>query len=181
MLRRMTNYQPDFGFALKSNCLLTRRPLVFLTPTRSLFFYKNPWGRINHILFEHGYKTLIFQLPFQNIELKKVVLRKNIHELSKKHLFMDCVTYETLKIELLQIQSSTITVIGLDSNLNQAEKTNLFNFECEDSKLTIGYWLHQKWCRFLGIKTPPYKQMLNQISKECWSLFLDHCFLIIAS
>ena len=171
MLTQMIQHQLDLGFALKPNCLLTRRPLVFLSPVRSLFFYKNPWGRIIHILFEHGYKIDLFQLPFQNIQQQKIRLNKNAAELSKKHLFMDSVTYENLKDEFSEIQMSTITVISTDPISN----SNYFVFKPQDSKFSVTYWLHQKWCALQGLKTPNYNEMLSRCSESTWYQLLDHC------
>ena len=92
-------------------------------------------------------------------------------ELSKKHLFMDSVTYENLKDEFLKIQMSTITVISTDPISN----SNYFVFKPQDSKFSVTYWLHQKWCALQGLKTPNYNEMLSRCSESTWYQLLDHC------
>ncbi len=162
----------DLKISLKANCLLTRRPLCFLTPPRSLFFYKNPWLLISSILFEHGYKTEIFQLPFQDIELKKEVLKKNIKILEKKHLIVDRVTFKDLENELRHVHDSTITIISS----NNIENTTYFVFQpAEKIPWSLSYQIHQKWSSFLSLQTPNYAETLSLCDKETWHAFLDHC------
>lgn len=162
----------DLKITLKANCLLTRRPLCFLTPPRSLFFYKNPWQLISSILFEHGYKTEIFQLPFQNIEMKKIVLQKNFSHLEKKHLILDAVTFKDLEKELLLIQDSTITIISS----NNIENTACFVIQpAEKIPWSLSYQIHQIWCSFLGLQTPNYAETLSLCDEKTWHPFLDHC------
>lgn len=157
---------------LKANCLLTRRPLCFLTPPRSLFFYKNPWLWVTSVLFEHGYKTEVFQLPFQNMELKKTVLVKNNSHLQKKHLIVDHVTYQSLKNELADIKDCTITVISS----KKLENKSPFQFQPQKiSSIPLSYRIHQFWSRLLGLETPNYSETLNDCSEITWHSFLDHC------
>lgn len=157
---------------LKANCLLTRRPLCFLTPPRSLFFYQNPWLWITSILFEHGYKTEVFQLPFQDLEMKKAVLIKNKERLQKKHLFVDHITYQSLKSELENIMDSTITVISEKKNKTQSP----FVFQPQkESQKPLSYLAHQFWCKIGGLETPDYSETLNECSEITWHAFLDHC------
>jgi hypothetical protein len=162
----------NLKITLKANCLLTRRPLCFLTPPRSLFFYQNPWLWITSVLFEHGYKTEIFQLPFQNLEMKKAVLVKNNEQLEKKHLIVDHVTYQNLKKELNNIKDCTITIIS--SKKIQSPSSFVFQPEMA-SPIPLSYHLHQLWCQFLGLQTPDYSEALNECPEITWHTFLDHC------
>jgi len=164
----------DLGFTLKPNCLLTRRPLVFLTPPRSIFFYKNSWAFIRRILFEHGYKADLYQLPFQNIQLQKNKLESQSLYLEKKHLFIDCVTYKNLKPQLLKIKNSTLTVIGLDP-IDFKNNPTCFLFKPFGSVFSPTYWLHQKWYQIRGLKTPAYSETLSFCNQDCWYEFLNHC------
>lgn len=158
--------------SLKANCLLTRRPLCFLTPPRSVFFYQRPWLWITSVLFEHGYKTEIFQLPFQNIEMKKMVLMKNIDRLEKKHLVVDRITYQILKNELISIKDSTITVVSS----KKIETGSHFLFQPQKAPfIVLSYLLHQFWCQLLGLETPEYSDTLHVCKEITWHAFLDHC------
>jgi hypothetical protein len=158
---------------LKPNCLLTRREIVFLTPPRSLFFYKNPWVEIMTILSEHGYKTRLFQLPFHNIQFQKKVITRGMDNLNHKHLILDCVTYANLFSELQSLKNSTITVIATNNNkvLNQDH----FWFNPAEVRFSLSYWFHQKWCVVRQIKTPNRAETMMIFSKATWHALIDHC------
>lgn len=171
----MTTDEPDqskvLNFELRPNCLITRRPLVFITPPRSLFWYKKPWQDMTHVLYEHGYAVSVFQLPFQKIgDQKKIVLR-NIDRLKKSHIFLDSVSYENLKDELQGLMDSTITVVS--SSIEAPSVT--FQFHSNYKNNSFNYFIHQVWCRILGLKTPPPNQVLENCPDQVWHLFLDHC------
>ncbi len=164
----MIKNKPDLRFALKPNCLLTRRPLIWITPPRSLFYYKKPWADIPLLLFEHGYKVNLLQLPFQNINLKKQVLNQKITKLKYSHIFVDSVTYMILKEDLLQLASSTITVIGKNDD-------GVFHFEPLNTCFSLSYFLHQKWCHFLNYQTPLQSETFISCSESTWHKLLEHC------
>lgn len=159
------------NFTLRPNCLLTRRPIWFLTPPRSLFFYKNPWGYVTHFLYEHGYAVDIFRLDFQNITHQKIKIQTHLLDLSHKHLFMDRVTYANLKPILQQIEGSTITVI---SSKNEST-TEYYSILSKDSRFSLTYWLHQKWCRILNLNTPNNAEIMHFIDVATRDRLLDHC------
>lgn len=48
---------------LRPNCLLTRHPLLFINPRRSLFRLFGHWNDIPLFLREHGYEVLLLDLP----------------------------------------------------------------------------------------------------------------------
>ena len=169
MLAPVISNEPDLRFVLRPNCLITRRPLVFLTPPRSIFHYKNPWAEISHILYEHGYKVEIFQLPFQNINAQKKVLISEKIRLQNSHVFMDSVTFENLKTELTVLNDSTLTVIG-SPPLN-----DVLNFKPDNRPCPLRYFIHQIWCQILGLKTPAYNELLIRNTEKSWYSFLDHC------
>jgi hypothetical protein len=171
MLRGMNQHQLDLGFALKPNCLITRRPVLFLTPPRSLFYYKDPWGWVSHILTEHGYKVSVFQIPFQNTKNQKIILEKNMTSLQKNHLFVDAVTFNNLKDVLENIEHSTLTVIS-EKNINNSK---IYTFQPVDRIFSLSYFLHQKWCSILGLNTPEYSEILNRCTEKSWHKLLDHC------
>ncbi len=169
MLTPVISNEPDLRFALRPNCLITRRPLVFLTPPRSLFYYKNSWAEISHILYEHGYKVEIFQLPYQNINEQKKVLKNDKIRIQNAHLLMDSVTFENLKTELTVLTDSTITVIST------VDIQNVFYFKPQFSKSTLNYFLHRIWCKIWGLKTPDFSELLIRNTEKNWHSFLDHC------
>ena len=168
MLDGMLNHKPDLRFALKPNCLLTRRPLIWLTPPRSVFFYKQPWSDIIDLLFEHGYKVSLLQLPFQNIEIKKKVILRNTERLNNSHVFVDSVTYELCRNELLNLINSTITVIGKSA-------TACYTFLPQNKKNNINYFFHYLWCKFLNVSTPKTEDTFIECEESSWHKLLNHC------
>jgi hypothetical protein len=171
----MTRDEPDqsttLDFKLRPNCLITRRPLVFITPPRSLFWYKNPWQHITHILYEHGYKVSVFQLPFQKISDQKKIFSRNKDQLQNSHVFLDTVTYQNLKAELSELTDSTLTVITDAEDL----KLTTFQFNTCYKNKSLSYYVHQFWCKTLGLKTPPADQVFENCPEKIWHKFLDHC------
>lgn len=130
------------------------------------------WLWITSVLFEHGYKTEIFQLPFQNLDMKKIVLIKNKERLEKKHLIVDRVTYQNLKNELENIKDCTITIISS----KKIETQSAFVFQPQKiTPRTLNYLFHQFWCQLLGLDAPDYNETLNECPEITWHTFLDHC------
>ncbi len=52
------------GLELRPNCLLTRHPIAFVTTTRSLFQFDDPFAiDVPAYLREHGYEVLVLEIP----------------------------------------------------------------------------------------------------------------------
>lgn len=60
---------------LRPNCLLTRKPIVFISGNASPFLYKKPWQEAVYFLYEHGYKVEVLQLPFHKTSSKTLFFK----------------------------------------------------------------------------------------------------------
>lgn len=157
---------------LRPNCLLTRRPLKFITGPRSLFFYKKPWGDIPEILYEHGYKVELISLPFRSSELRKEVLQLQKRRLDHSHVFIEMTTFLELGATNFPHSDSTLTVV---SNSPVHQWPEIHYFEPRYSTTSLAYTLHQKWCALSHILTPDLNETLTNAPRETWDRLIDHC------
>lgn len=56
--------QRPISVALQPNCLLTRRPLIFVTGLRTPFYFTSYFNEAPSVLREHGYQVEILRLPW---------------------------------------------------------------------------------------------------------------------
>jgi hypothetical protein len=159
--------------ALRPNCLLTRRPLVFLTGPRSVFYYQTPWQKAYYYLTEHGYQAQIVKLPFQKISDRIQYTRNVLRQLENSHIFCDQITYQQLSEALTDLKDSTLTVFA-DQNFESSDK-NLYKFQTTETGFSLSYFLHQKYLQFKGLSTPSYGELLQNPSAKTYSKLLDHC------
>lgn len=148
--------------ALKPNCLLTRRPLKLVSGPKSIFFYRYPWAELPEVLYEHGYMVEVFNLPFNNKELRRKSFTLQLSQLNNSHIIIDDITYIEFSDVLKQVENSTVTIIG--KTFNPAYKT-----------FSLGYSLHTLWLKFFGLAvTQPENVFLNAPQTTLYS-FIDHC------
>ncbi|MFN3455339.1 MAG: hypothetical protein ACK41T_10305 [Pseudobdellovibrio sp.] len=160
-----------------------------------MFFYKNPWGKLPEILYEHGYKSELFHLPFkshmsqnldENIRLRACLQKK--HELENSHIIIDALTYIELELALKELKHSTITIIdsteshmSLDKTLIKTESSPLnkdiptFRFYPSYSTFSFSYQMHQIWFGFLKQKTLKASCYFLNPPKSEYFKFIDHC------
>jgi hypothetical protein len=72
---------------LQPNCLLTRKPLIFVEGPESLFYFGRYWNSIPHFLQEHGYEVQVIKLNSagrRNIRSNRI-LPPNRPSQSKNH------------------------------------------------------------------------------------------------
>lgn len=89
-----------FSFELKPNCLLTRKPVVFLTGPRSVFYFRKYWNGYPEVLAEHGYEVFTLPLPWRGAErLRRMsdFLNKQTTQKRKYHFIVDPFTATELK------------------------------------------------------------------------------------
>lgn len=147
---------------LKPNCLLTKRPLKLVSGPKSLFHYQKPWGDLPEVLYEHGYKVSVMQLPFNNKEHRQKAMSNRLAELNNSHIIIDETTHQEFKHLLTKVQNSTITVIG-----------ESFKPDYKTSSLT--YSLHQAWLKYLGFQTTSPQNLFLNAPKHTWYAFVDYC------
>ena len=147
---------------LKPNCLLTKRPLKLVSGPKSLFYYKKPWGDLPEVLYEHGYKVSIMQLPFNNKDHRQTAFAHRLHELNDSHIIIDDKTHQEFKELLKEVKNSTINVIG-----------ESFKPDYKTSSLT--YKLHQMWLKYLGFEATSAQNLFLNAKKNTWYSFIDYC------
>lgn len=147
---------------LKPNCLLTKRPLKLVSGPKSIFFYRLPWGMLPEVLYEHGYRASVMQLPFNNKAHRQTAFTRRLAELNDCHIVIDEKTYHEFSEALKNVKNSTITIIGENYKPNY-----------QTSSLT--YSLHRAWLKFLGFETTEPQNLFLNADKNTWYAFIDHC------
>lgn len=147
---------------LKPNCLLTKRPLKLVSGPKSLFFYTHPWGKLPEVLYEHGYKVSVIQLPFNNKLLRQKAFANRLSELNDCHIIIDETTYQEFTELLKGVKNSTITITG---------KT----FKPGYKTFSLTYKLHQAWLKYLGFETTAPENLFINAKKPTWYAFIDYC------
>lgn len=83
----------DPHFELKTNCLLTRYPLLFVTGHRSLFYFSKYWNIYTPYLAEHGYEVFTLHLPWANpkqrLQRLQQFVAQQTADKTQFHLVMD--------------------------------------------------------------------------------------------
>ncbi len=147
---------------LKPNCLLTKRPLKLVSGPKSIFFYNKPWGDLPEVLYEHGYKASVMQLPFNNRVLRQKAFANRIHELDNSHIIIDEKTYQEFSEPLKNVKNSTINIIGE-------------NFKPGYTTSSLMYKLHQAWVKTLGFEATSPQNLFLNAKKQTWYAFIDYC------
>lgn len=147
---------------LKPNCLLTKRPLKLVSGPKSIFFYEKPWGDLPEVLYEHGYKASVMQLPFNNRVLRQKAFAKRIHELDNSHIIIDEKTYHEFSESLKNVKNSTINIIGE-------------NFKPGYTTSSLMYKLHKAWVKTLGFEATSPQNLFLNAKKQTWYAFIDYC------
>lgn len=157
--------------ALRPNCLLTRRPIVFISPTLGPFFYKKPWSEALHFLYEHGYKVSLCRLPFNDSEKRtQTFVSKNIES---SHLIMDKNTFYEVRGYLAQLKNCTVTVIS-DSVIDNPYYTLITNYPVKGFLFS----LHQKWLSSHQLPTYSGSEIFHKSTIKDLDRLLDHCIFL---
>lgn len=147
---------------LKPNCLLTKRPLKLVSGPKSIFFYQKPWGDLPEVLYEHGYRASVFQLPFNDKKLRQKSFHQRITELNDSHIIIDEKTYDEFFEALKEVKNSSVTIIG------ETFKPNYKTF-------SLPYTLHSQWLKFFGYNVTEPQNLFLNADKNTWYAFIDHC------
>lgn len=147
---------------LKPNCLLTKRPLKLVSGPKSIFFYDKPWGDLPEVLYEHGYKASVMQLPFNNKALRQKAFANRLSELDNSHVIIDDKTYQEFSDSLKNVNNSTINIIGE-------------NFIPGYTTSPLMYKLHQAWVKTLGFEATAAQNLFLNAKKQTWYAFIDYC------
>lgn len=159
---------------LRPNCLLTRRPLVFLTGPRSLFYYQKPWQSVFYYLSEHGYKVQVIKLPFRKTADRIKYLKKILGLISKHHIFCDSCSFNELFSVLSGLNQSSLTVMSKNKNSHKLDHSPYFlNVDYKSTDLT--YKIHELYLKFLNLTAPPPCELMINPPLAYLDQLLDHC------
>ncbi len=88
------------NISLRPNCLLTKKPLVFLSGKSSPFYRGHYWNSIPHFLAAHGYKVIEVETPSlistQSHDWAKNLFESLCEEFNGAHIFSDTSVIEKL-------------------------------------------------------------------------------------
>lgn len=101
----------EVEFELTPNCLLTRYPIIFVSGTRSLFYFLRYWNIYPVYLAEHGYEVYNLALPWRNSRGRFASLLRFLEDRSQQgekfHFVVDAPTAEEFR-DLLTNQFSCL-------------------------------------------------------------------------
>lgn len=143
-LRAHPPINPLRSLVLRPNCLLTQAPLVFIPGRQSLFYFLKYWNQVPEFLYEHGYMSEEWPLPWKSIELREQVLQARLLELRdqrrKVHLFTDHVEeLEPLWRDFKDVITS-ITLVSLTSETHGYSHSLVLQ---KKWSLSPFFWLHK--------------------------------------
>lgn len=156
------------NLVLRPNCLMTRKPLVFVNGARSLFYYEKLGGFLQDYVAAHGYQVLTPVMPFRGparvLALKNWLARQPD---SGFHFVVSSATHTEMHDLLTQNTLNTIT--RLDDWLETAPAAD---------RPTPGfaYRIHRIFCRMNGAEADPYFESgWNDRDAALYNRFLDRC------
>lgn len=153
------------NLVLRPNCLLTKYPLVFITGTRSLFFYEKLGEQLQTFIAAHGYMVLSPAMPFRSSHRKKYLaewLKQQKYQ--QFHFVLSRQSHKELSGPLKDYLNSTFTLT-----------TEILNPPNKKLSEPLSYQAHKLFCLALGATSDPYNETLQDKSTEFYDRFLDHC------
>lgn len=133
------------SFELKPNCLLTRKPVVFLTGPRSIFYFRKYWNAYPEILAEHGYEVFTLPLPWrgeERLSRTKEYLSKQATQQRQYHFICDPYTAHELR-ELFETSPAVASLTVLEDQ----HETPITKHPRKSLLLGFGYKLHSAFYR----------------------------------
>lgn len=110
----------QYKFELKPNCLLTRKPVVFISGPRSIFYFCKYWNAYPEILAEHGYEVFTIHLPWRGparlAKLKEFLRQQDTH--SKKYHFV-CDEFSASELRELLADAPSVASLTILKNKNE--------------------------------------------------------------
>ncbi|MBS1970487.1 MAG: hypothetical protein JSU04_09265 [Bdellovibrionales bacterium] len=133
------------SFDLKPNCLLTRKPIVFLTGPRSIFYFRKYWNAYPEILAEHGYEVFTLPLPWrgeERLSRTKTYLTKQASQHRQYHFICDRYTAQELR-ELFDTSPAVASLTILEDH----HEAPITKDPSKSLLLDFGYRMHSAFYR----------------------------------
>lgn len=110
-VRRSKRFQTPVD--LTPNLLMTRYPLVFVHGPKSLFHFYDYWNGLPKFMFEHGYETYEWDLPWKNTTSRVQALVQNLSAMDGSAHFILAEDVEPELIDELKRRRNQVTTINL--------------------------------------------------------------------
>jgi hypothetical protein len=143
---------------------MTKRPLVFITGPRSLFFYEKLGGSLQDFVAAHGYQTLNPVLPFRG-PMRKIALARFLESQGGGafHFVLSRQSFDEFREIIATNSDSTFTF------------TEDFKSETKSLRVPLSYQLHRLFCRFNGTRADSYAGVFPDKNVALYERFLDRC------
>ncbi|HEY8269629.1 MAG TPA: hypothetical protein VIG33_01970 [Pseudobdellovibrionaceae bacterium] len=140
----------QYNFELKPNCLLTRKPVVFINGPCSIFYFRKYWNAYPEILTEHGYEVFSLHLPWRGparfTKMQKFLNQQEIN--SNKYHFI-CDEFSSAELEGLFKYSRSVASLTILKNKEELSSQDTYS----RSFLNWSYKLHSWSCKSLVLPT----------------------------
>lgn len=107
----------EVEFELVPNQLITRKPLVFMSGDRSIFYFTRYWNQIPSFLTEHGFEVYKAPLPWKKgparLNRIQAIFKSWEQQKFTCHLFVDPSIYQEVSTIIDQHPSFSITSLNL--------------------------------------------------------------------
>ena len=154
------------NLALRPNCLLTRYPIVFINPPRSLFWHEKLGGWYQDLLTEHGYQVYCPPMAFRDRNLRFKSLENWLKQQkgSRFHFVLTRTSLEEFKAIFDKLSESTFT---FSDDFNPTPSTRISN--------SFQYLLHRWFCSLDSVKIPDYSAVFPVKTRTEFDRLLDRC------
>lgn len=164
--------RPQFLAELMPNRLMTRQPIVFVSPLRSPFYFAKAWNDWPEVLAEHGYEVRLLELPWSDLWLRRETLLKWKKELSNSHLVADPSAAEEIRRTLGDAVADSILVLKTRSCDSEWTALDRLSFK-----------MHRAWCRWRrsdlpapvhqkgGLTRDNLLERLQDLAEKDWTSF----------
>lgn len=156
------------NLVLRPNCLLTRKPLVFVNGARSLFYYEKLGGFLQDFVRAHGYQVICPVLPFRGPA--RVLAFKNwLSTRSEKSFHFILSTATDAEMHTLLTQNPQSTITRLDEWVEMVPAS-------DRPRAGFSYRIHRLFCRMNSSEADPYFESgWNDGNAALYNRFLDRC------
>lgn len=164
--------RPQAVAELMPNRLMTRKPIVFVSPLRSPFYFAKAWNDWPEVLAEHGYEVRLLELPWSDLWLRRETLIKWKDALAHSHIVADPSSTEEIRRTLGESIANSVLVLKTRSCDSEWTALDRLSFR-----------LHRAWCgwRRSDLPSPTHQpgtltrddllERLQDLAEKDWTSF----------
>lgn len=162
------------NFPLRTNCLLTRSPILFVHGKKSILYFRNYWNLIPIFLIQHGYECSELRLDWKTDETRNKQLLKFLKNSTKTyHIFFDPSSIDQLKF-IAKLNIPQIESLHLFCN----KECELDIFENEQFKIYPNTHLLPQKRSIINIVLKPFHKYLSHAKSVNLNVLNPNWFLI---